>query len=171
MHALFVVFAALFTTGCLVRENDSESASNDRYQVVCTVGMITDIVRNVAGEFAQVESIIGEGVDPHLYNPTRGDVVRLTQADVVFYNGLLLDGKMTDILDSIATNRKKVVAVTEAILEDTDYLVDKPDGSGQTDPHVWMDVSGWQRAVSLILETLSDFDPSTAEIYKSTAST
>ena len=166
-----ICLAGLFVIGCSEQENYSGNVSDDRYQVVCTVGMITDIVKNVTREYAQVDSVIGEGVDPHVYKPTRGDVVRLTQADVVFYNGLLLEGKMTDLLDSLATSGKKVKSVTEAILEDTDYLVDKPDGSGQTDPHVWMDVSGWKRAVFVILATLIDFDPTNAEIYKSNAAT
>jgi manganese/zinc/iron transport system substrate-binding protein len=165
-----ICLTGLFIIGCSEQENDSANVSSNRYQIVCTVGMITDIAKNVAGEYAQVENVIGEGVDPHVYKPTRGDVVRLTQADVVFYNGLLLEGKMTDILESVATSGKKVKAVTEAILEDTDYLVDKPDGSGRTDPHVWMDVSGWQRAVLVVLATLIDFDPSNTEIYKSNAS-
>jgi len=168
---VFIFLTGLFVTGCSEQENYSSNVTDDRYKVVCTVGMIADIVKNVTREFAHVDSVIGEGVDPHVYKPTRGDVVRLTQADVVFYNGLLLEGKMTDILESLATSGKKVKAVTEAILEDTDYLVDKPDGSGQTDPHVWMDVSGWQRAVLVVLATLIDFDPSNAEIYKSNATT
>ena len=159
-----ICLTGLFVIGCSEQENQSGNISGNQYQIICTVGMITDIARNVAGEYAQIESMIGEGVDPHVYKPTRGDVVRLTQADVIFYNGLLLEGKMTDLLDSLATSGKKVKSVTEAILEDTDYLVDKPDDSGQTDPHVWMDVSGWRRAILVILATLIDFDPNNAEV-------
>tara|TARA_B100001971_G_scaffold210140_1_gene235018 strand:- start:13595 stop:14473 length:879 start_codon:yes stop_codon:yes gene_type:complete len=139
------------------------------YQVVCTVGMITDIVRNVAGDYAQVEGIIGEGVDPHLYKPTRGDVVKLSQADIVFYNGLLLEGKMTDVLVRVATTGKPVKAVTEAILGDSDYILAKDDGSEHTDPHVWMDVGGWLRAVPVVAETLADFDPVHADDYRANA--
>ena len=88
---------------------DAELTSDQGpYTIVCTVGMIADIVRNVAGEYAEVEGIIGEGVDPHLYKPTRGDVVQLNQADVVFYNGLLLEGKMTDVLVRVASTGKPV---------------------------------------------------------------
>jgi len=158
----------LFFSACGKEQDGSEAShgSAEPYKVVCTVGMITDIVRNVAGDYAQVEGIIGEGVDPHLYKPTRGDVVKLSQADVVFYNGLLLEGKMTDVLVSVANSGKPVRAVTEAILNQTDYLLDKDDGSQHTDPHVWMDVSGWLRAVPVVAETLSAFDPDHAEEYQ-----
>lgn len=133
------------------------------YRIVTTVGMITDVVRQVAGEHALVEGIIGEGVDPHLYKPTRGDVVTLSAADVIFYNGLLLEGKMTDILVRMATAGKPVKAVTEAILEAGDYVM--VDGEQHYDPHVWMDVGGWMQAVPVVVETLSAYDPAHAASY------
>ena len=154
--------------GC-AGEPDTRSdtdGSAEPYKIVCTVGMITDVVRNLAGDFAEVEGIIGEGIDPHLYKPTRGDVIKLSQADVVFYNGLLLEGKMTDVLVGIASKGKLVKAVTEAILVETDYLLQKDDGSAYTDPHVWMDVSGWLRAIPVVAETLAFYDPENAEAYR-----
>ena len=157
-----------FLLGC-AREPDARSntdGSAEPYKIVCTVGMITDIVVNLAGDYAEVEGIIGEGIDPHLYKPTRGDVIKLSQADVVFYNGLLLEGKMTDVLVGIASKGKLVKAVTEAILVETDYLLEKDDGSSYADPHVWMDVSGWLRAIPVVAETLAIYDPENAEAYR-----
>jgi manganese/zinc/iron transport system substrate-binding protein len=160
-----------FFAGC-AGEPDLSQASDgsvEPYKIVCTVGMITDIVRNLAGDYAEVEGIIDEGIDPHLYKPTRGDVVKLNQADVVFYNGLLLEGKMTDVFEGVASTGKPVKAVTEAILEETDYLLEKDDGSEYTDPHVWMDVSGWLRALPVVAETLAVYDPENAEAYRTQA--
>ncbi len=157
-----------FLLGC-AREPDVRSdtdGSAEPYKIVCTVGMITDIVVNLVGDYAEVEGIIGEGIDPHLYKPTRGDVIKLSQADVVFYNGLLLEGEMTDVLVGIASKGKLVKAVTEAILVETDYLLQKVDGSAYTDPHVWMDVSGWLRAIPVVAETLAVYDPENAEAYR-----
>lgn len=160
-----------FLVGCAEEPEFSKASdgSIEPYKIVCTVGMITDIVRNLAGDYAEVEGIIGEGIDPHLYKPTRGDVVKLSQADVVFYNGLLLEGKMTDVLEGVASTGKPVKAVTEAILEETDYLLEKDDGSEYTDPHVWMDVSGWLRALPVVAETLAVYDPENAEAYRTKA--
>jgi manganese/zinc/iron transport system substrate-binding protein len=168
------LIAGLFISGCDASDSTSVGAAEPDaeagpYRIVCTVGMITDVVRNVAGDFAQVEGLIGEGVDPHLYKPTRGDVVALNDADVVFYNGLLLEGKMTDILVRVAGTGKPVRAVTEAILDDTDYLLEKDDGSEHTDPHVWMDVQGWLKGISVIATTLAGFDPGHAAQYQRNA--
>ena len=165
---LFVFFISLFLSGCTEkRESHSDLERFAKpYKIVCTVGMITDIVNNLAGKYADVEGIIGEGIDPHLYKPTRGDVVKLSQAAVVFYNGLLLEGKMTDVLVGVASKGKIVKAVTEAILEDTDYLLEKDDGSEYTDPHVWMDVSAWLRAIPVVAETLAAYDPDNVEAYR-----
>ena len=90
-------------------------ARGEGYRVLATVGMVADVAAEVAGDRAEVEGLIGSGVDPHLYRPTRSDVSRLMRADVVFYNGLLLEGKMTDALVRAATAGKKVHAVTEEI--------------------------------------------------------
>ncbi|MBQ33201.1 MAG: hypothetical protein CL923_11745 [Deltaproteobacteria bacterium] len=89
------------------------------YQITTTVGMISDIVRQVAGQHAVVEGVVGEGVDPHLYAASINDVKAFYAADVIFYNGLMLEGKMSDVL--VRVGRKKPVhAVTEAIRQETD---------------------------------------------------
>jgi len=131
------------------------------YKVTATVGMVADIVRQVAGDKAVVENIIGEGVDPHLYKPTRGDVVRLQQADAVFYNGLMLEGKMADVLVKVARSGKPVVAVTE-MLDETYVMADPQE---HHDPHVWMDVAGWIAAVKVVAAELSGFDAPNADYY------
>ena len=77
------------------------------YTVVTTVGMVRNIVQQVAGDKAKVTGIIGSGVDPHLYKPTRSDVAALLEADVVFYSGLMLEGKMSDTFVKIATSGRK----------------------------------------------------------------
>jgi manganese/zinc/iron transport system substrate-binding protein len=135
-----------------------------RYTIVATVGMVADITRNVAGEHAEVHGLIGSGVDPHLYKPTRSDVQKLMSADVIFYNGLLLEGKMTDSLLRAATSGKRVHAVTELI--DQTYLLEPDEFAGHFDPHVWMDPAAWAKAVEVVRDKLVEYDPQHAEQYK-----
>ena len=71
-------------------------------RAAATVGMVADIVREVAGERAAVTNIIGSGVDPHVYSPTRSDVAVLLKSDIIFYAGLLLEGQMADILVKVS---------------------------------------------------------------------
>ncbi len=144
-----------------------ESSTNGQFRAVATVGMIADVVRNVAGDKADVENLIGEGVDPHVYQPTRNDVMALSNADIIFYNGLLLEGKMGDVLIRVARQGKLVYAVTEEILETSDYVM--TDEEAKYDPHVWMDVGGWIMATEVIEKALSEFDPANADHYRKNA--
>ncbi len=137
------------------------------YTIVATTGMVADIARNVAGERADVIGLMSSGVDPHLYKPTRTDVQRLLAADVIFYNGLLLEGKMSDSLVRAATSGKKVYAVTELLEEQ--YLLEPEEFAGLYDPHVWMDPSAWVQAVAVVRDKLTEFDPNGADTYEANA--
>lgn len=134
--------------------------------MVTTTGMVSDIVRNVAGDKATVMGLIGEGIDPHLYKPTRADVAKLMNGDIIFYSGLLLEGKMTDVLGSLA-EEKPVFAVTEGV--EKDYLLEPPEFEGHPDPHLWMDVQGWMKAVERVKSALSEYDPANKELYEKNA--
>lgn len=166
MRRLICLGLVVCLIGCAERE-DVTTSDSDRYQVVTTIGMIADIVRNVAGEHGQVRALIGEGIDPHLYNPTRSDVTRLMDADIVFYNGLKLEGKMTDVLERIGRDDRPVYAVTDLI--DRAYLLEAADQSGYHDPHVWMDVTAWMEAVKAVKQALITFDPLNEAAYEQRA--
>lgn len=146
---------ALIVPACSRTDAGAASASA-KPRVVCTVGMIGDIVRRIAGERAEVIGLIGSGVDPHLYKPTRNDLVLLQEADLVFYNGLLLEGRMSDSLVRLA-REKPVVAVTEGL--ERENLLEPPEFAGHFDPHVWMDVSAWSKAAPVIASALTKLLP------------
>ncbi len=134
--------------------------------VVATTGMIADTVANVGGDRVDVEGLMGPGVDPHLYKASASDVSKLDDADVIFYNGLELEGRMTDIFVRLASS-KPTVAVTEGI--DPDSLREPPEFAGKFDPHVWFDVSLWVSVTRSIEQKLSELDPGSAEAYKTNA--
>lgn len=137
------------------------------YAIVTTCGMVTDIVREVAGTNAVVTGLMGEGVDPHLYKPTRDDVARLLKADVVFYSGLMLEGRMTDTFLKVSRRGTPVFAVTELL--DEKFLLEPPEMQGHTDPHVWMDVRAWMEAVRVVAKSLGDLDRPGAPGYSARA--
>ena len=158
-RAFLASSAALATAAALPRAALAAAPLN----IVATTGMIADAARRIAGEAAAVQALMGPGVDPHLYKPTRSDVARLMRADVIFYNGLLLEGKMTDALIRAATSGKKVHAVTELI--DEQYLLEPKELQGLYDPHVWMDPTAWSMTVHAVRDKLSEFDPDGASEY------
>jgi len=132
-------------------------------RIVATTGQIGDAVKNVGGEHVQVHVLMGPGVDPHLFVASEGDVNRLQQADVIFYNGLFLEAQMADVLRRIG-ERKPGVAVAEQI--DPDLLLPWAEYSGEFDPHVWFDVTLWMRVVEAIRDTLIEADAANAAAYR-----
>lgn len=85
---------------------------NARPQIICTTGMIADAVQNICGNWADVNALMGAGVDPHLYKASQGDTEKLSNADLLVYNGLHLEGKMEAVLKKLAA-RKKVIPLGE----------------------------------------------------------
>lgn len=142
-------------------------ASAQSFTALATTGMVGDAVKAVVGQTGKVEVLLGSGVDPHTYKPTRADIARLSSADIVFYNGLLLEGKMTDALVRVASSGRQVIAVTAGL--DESYLLEPEGFEGQYDPHVWMDVSGWKKAVEVVRDHLVKFRPADAATFRANA--
>jgi manganese/zinc/iron transport system substrate-binding protein len=124
--------------------------------VVATTAMIGDAVRAVGGEQVKVEVLLGEGVDPHLYKPTRADTAKMLRADMVFANGLNLEAQFRDTFEQLAKTKPVVLAgeklPKESLLADEDYK-DKPD------PHVWMDPELWTGVVAAVRDALAARTP------------
>lgn len=136
-------------------------------RIVATTGMVADLVRHVVGGHGEVTALIGSGVDPHLFRATRHDVKKMHEADVVFYSGLTLEGRLQDTLKQVNSTNRPVVAVTERL--DKDFLRSPPEFEGHFDPHVWMDVEAWSRCVDCVADTLSTIDSSHADEYHKNA--
>ena len=157
--------AALVNIGCDSKKPPAESEGT-KIRIVCTIGMITDIVKNVGGDQVEVVGMMGPGVDPHLYKPTAKDVKRLKSAQVIFYNGLHLEAKMADVLADMSGDTK-AVAVTENV--DKALLLSPPEFEGQSDPHLWFDVTLWMKVVETVRDTLSELDSDSETIYRNNA--
>ena len=133
--------------------------------VVTTTTMITDLVKDVGGDRIEVNGLMGPGVDPHLYKATAGDVRSLQKADLIFYNGLYLEGKIGDVLIKLSRKGKKVYAISEGIPEER--LLEPHEFAGHYDPHIWFDPLMWSDAVNVVVEGLSLSDPKNATYYQS----
>ncbi|MFC4766613.1 metal ABC transporter solute-binding protein, Zn/Mn family [Effusibacillus consociatus] len=164
----------LLLSGCGTTETTSGNTSgkiDGKIKVTTTIGMITDIVKNVGGDHVEVTGLMGPGVDPHLYKASQGDIAKLKEADIIFYNGLNLEGKMADIFVKLS-REKPAIAVTEYIPET--QLQEPPDFGGHFDPHVWFDVKMWMKAVERVRDGLieaapqhkADFEKNTQQYLK-----
>ena len=161
--------AALGTLAALVVGcgGTSEAASGDAgVRAVATTGMIGWAVESVGGDRVTVEALMGPGVDPHLYKATASDVRKLSDADVIYYNGLHLEAAMAELLEEMSA-RRPTVAVTRGL--DPDSLLASPVYVNAYDPHVWFDVELWMRAVEAVRDALAEQDPDGAATYQANA--
>ena len=172
IYGLLVFVMILFVACDHQSDKANEKASSSTgissqkpIRVVTTIGMITDIVQNVGGDRVNATGLMGPGIDPHLYKASEGDVARLAGADLIFYNGLHLEGKMAGVLERMQ-DQVKTVAITQDI--DRAILLAPPEFEGAYDPHLWFDVTLWMKAVERVRDTLIEVDKGSAELYRTT---
>ena len=159
-------FVATFILLAACGGNSSAANNDGRLDVVATTGQIGDAVANIGGDAVELTTLLGPGIDPHLYIPTEGDVSAFSNADAIFYNGLNLEAQMTRVLDQLASRGKTVVAVGEALPEN-DLL--EWTGGAYADPHVWNDPTRWSLGVEAIRDALIELDPENEAAYRTNA--
>ena len=167
---LWLVGLLLFTIGC-TRTADSGGAadfSDRKMKVVVTTNVIGDLVRQVAGDAVDLTTLMGPGVDPHLYRASEGDVQTMAAADLVLYNGLHLEGKMTDVFAQMNERSVPTSALADAAVPDS-LLVPSSEYASSYDPHVWFDVELWVRVTQHVGEVLAARDTAHADVYRQNA--
>lgn len=159
---VIVILASVLFAACSNAVGKGEGGqSEDVIRVVTTIAQIGEPLSVIGGERVEVISLMGPGVDPHLYNASQGDIKKLQNADVVFYNGLNLEGNMTEVFEQIGKTRP-VLAVAEAI--PSERLLTDEDGA--VDPHIWFDIDLWQLALEEAVEELKELSPDDAELFE-----
>jgi len=137
--------------------------------VLCTTGQVAEMVRRIGGEHLEVAALMDHGVDPHLFKPRYEHQALIKNADIIFYNGLHLEGRMADVFLQRART-KPTYAVTEGLVARKDKrLREPPEFEGMYDPHVWHDVSLWSDCVHDVAEVLGKLDPPHAQEYDKNA--
>ena len=135
---------------------------SDKLKVVVTTSMLTDLVKNIGGDLIDVQGLMGAGVDPHLYKASEGDVSKLFNADVIFYNGLHLEGKLVAVFEKMET-QKTTVALGEFLAKEgligSDYF------ASNYDPHVWFNIQYFKEFSDKVTSVLSEKDPKNAASF------
>ena len=137
---------------------------NRKLNVITTTTMITDLVQNIGGDLITVEGLMGSGVDPHLYKASEGDVTKLTNADVIFYNGLHLEGKLVEVFEKMGSQTIKTIAVGEAL--DKNTLIGSDYFASNYDPHIWFSIYNWIDIANFTINKLQELDPKNAAAYE-----
>lgn len=154
--SIMLVFV-LVLTGCSKKTETATTSQNanssQKIKVVTTTTMLKDLIEQIGGDKLEVEGLMGEGVDPHLYKATASDVEKLKKADVVIYQGLHLEGQMGDIFADLKD--KKIIEAAKGVPADK-VLKDE---EGHSDPHIWFDTEIWSGVGKYISEELAKFYP------------
>ena len=138
-------------------------------RIVCTTAQVADIVKNVGGDDVEVDTLMGDGVDPHLFTAAAGDVRRLRDADVVFYNGLHLEGRLADVLHDLEAKKPSIAVTAGLVADEPERLRSPAEFEGAHDPHVWLDVALWRQCSDYVTERLCYLDPDRADAYRARA--
>ncbi|RDV13920.1 manganese transporter [Pontibacter diazotrophicus] len=165
---VLLLLICLFCGACMQTDNKAPIPAGTRMKVVTTTSILGDAVQHIVGDAADVVSIMGSGVDPHLYKATQGDLQKLTDADVIVFNGLHLEGKMGEVMEKLG-RQKTIVTATAGIPEAS--LHRSPQFQSSHDPHVWFDVELWQEVVQHLSQELQRKDTANATRYQQNTQT
>ena len=161
--AIICLSVSLFIglVGC---SNESEKVDDGKMNIVTTTTMLYDLAKNIVGDKANVEALMGPGIDPHMYQASAGDVTTMQEADVVIYNGLHLEGKMGDIFAALTNQDRNVICASDTV-DPVELLADE-NNPEIYDPHIWFDVNIWKTVAEHVGSQLAIYDPENAETYQ-----
>lgn len=159
MKKILLFLIAISIYGC---KNDTKA--NGKLNVVTTTTMITDLVKNIGGDSINVQGLMGSGVDPHLYKASEGDVSKLVNADVIFYNGLHLEGKLVEVFEKMGSKTKTPIALADEL--DKTTLIGSDYFASNYDPHVWFNIDYFKQFAEKVTQVLSEKNPENADIFQ-----
>lgn len=157
----------LFSLTVIFLSNCHHSAgffSGNKLKVTATTTLVADMVRQIGGDRVEVLSLMGPGIDPHMYKASENDIIRIMESDLVFYSGLHLEGKLEMVFEKMSRSNIRTFAVSEGISRDILLQIDK--NTGQADPHFWFSVEAWKQASVYVQQVLSRVDTANAPVYE-----
>ncbi len=165
--AIAMTVAALLAAGC----SSSSTGSPGTMLFVASVAPIADLLRNIVGQAAEVQGLIPEGVDSHTFEPSPTTAKLLSEADVIFLNGLDLEDPTLKLAQSNHKDGAEIFLLGPHAITPSQYQYDFsfPRSAGHPNPHLWMDVAYAIKYTELIRDQLSQHDPAHAAIYRANA--
>ena len=159
---ILIILFSLFVLGC-----KEKGAKDDKFHIVTTTSMITDLVENIGGDKVAVQGLMGAGVDPHLYKASEGDVSKLSNADMILYGGLHLEGKLVEVFEKMKRQKINTIAVSDAL--DKNELIGSTLFASNYDPHIWFDVKNWEKITVFVADQLSAARPEYKAVFQENA--
>ena len=158
-RSLIIIQLFLFTQ-C----GSTEQSKTSQISIVCTTGMVADLVEQIVAEDARVEFIIPAGLDPHTYKPTAKDVEKILSSDIVVFSGIGLEARLEGVLSNFGEKEGKTVFSLGEALDKSSLII--TDDGHSVDPHFWFNVDLWQDATAHVAEELSLVMPDLEEDFQ-----
>jgi manganese/zinc/iron transport system substrate-binding protein len=159
----------LLTMSCEQGSTDNlntHTIDNEKPKIVVTTTHMRDLVEKITGNRFQITSLMGPGVDPHIYKPTSRDILAISKADLVVFHGMMLEGKLSEVLSNGEKKGVLTFDATAALPAEQIIFPDQHDGDKQhPDPHVWFDPKIWSTVAGEFTKMISNFDPSGKNFY------
>ncbi len=158
MKKIITLVLILFSLGGCAVPNET-----DVIQITVTTTMIHDLVEQIGKDRVEVYGMMQAGVDPHSHKARPSDVLAIDQADIIVYNGVNLEAKLSDVFDSLKDSKHFIIKLEDGI-NPNDILYDV--NLGTPDPHIWFDVTLWKQAAIWVEHGLSQYDPASQDYYQ-----
>lgn len=162
MKKYIIVFIMFILAGLLTACGGFYQYVDGKVNIVATTTMLGDLSKQIGGDKVSVTTLMGVGVDPHLYAPKASDTNALIKSDFIVYGGLHLEGKMVDVLDQLSNEKASLNSGEVLALNEGRLLLDSKEN---IDPHIWFNVENWIIIANSLIQKLSNFDSSNAEYY------
>lgn len=168
------VAAAFVVASCGASDDSTESgesagsgSESSELTVVTTVAPITSITANIVGDRARIVGIVPEGTNSHTFEPPPSAAQILSEADVLFINGLQLEEPTKDLATANLRDGVPLVEIGDLTISPDQYRYDFsfPESEGKPNPHLWTDPTLVKVYADIILETMIEVDPEGEATY------
>lgn len=171
-----VLALVAFVAGCGgTTAGGGEAGKEEKVRVSATISVIGDMVKQVGGDRVEVSTIVPVGGSPETFQPSPSDAGRISDAQIVFENGLGLENWLEDLTESAGNEDQTIVELSEGLkpIEGGEHEEEHADEEGheheEGNPHFWLDVQNVEHYVEGIRDTLVEADPDGAEEYRRNA--
>ncbi|WP_068672892.1 metal ABC transporter substrate-binding protein [Oceanobacillus sp. Castelsardo] len=152
-------------------ENDANVNNEDALKVVTSFTLLEDIVHQIGGEHVEIHNLVPIGTDPHEYEPLPEDIKKATDADILFYNGLNLEGGehgwFFKMMDTVGQKDENIFELTKGV--EPEYLIGKGEEEHEINPHAFLDPNVGMIIAENTRDALMKVDPENKAEYEKNA--